>query len=344
MSWEQNGPKQQQQLCEAMCESGEIGMCHLVFLWLHISCAWHKVWALYAMLAWPASQHRLCDAIPSIPALSTTWSIDPWVRLLVRSGWCFHPSIHPSIHPHSLRPDRVWACLPAVRWRRGPEEDRTNTRELECIGDGKIEIGIGDQLRQLISQVLSFPSLLCISFVFFGFLGFSVCLGISFATLSRAFFDLLSFSAVSLSPFLNFQGAVSIIIAIKSSGSCTCLWIFFFFLLEFFSLAPLDCLNWWLLSTPALIPLFSEHIIFFWVSFSTFSRASLICSRIGFRKLVSVQFRSENRSESFVNFLFFSYLEPSPCFLGRNFGMRVSCISCPLQFLFIPAVCLSVWK
>jgi hypothetical protein len=114
--------------------------------------------------------------------------------------------------------------------------------------------------------------------------------------------------------------------------------------LEFFSLAPLDCLNWWLLSTPALIPLFSEHIIFFWVSFSTFSRASLICSRIGFRKLVSVQFRSENRSESFVNFLFFSYLEPSPCFLGRNFGMRVSCISCPLQFLFIPAVCLSVWK
>ncbi len=73
-------------------------------------------------------------------------------------------SIQPSIHPHSLRPDRVWACLPAVRRRRGPEEDRTNTPELECIGDGNIEIGIGDQLRQLISQVLSFPSLLCISF------------------------------------------------------------------------------------------------------------------------------------------------------------------------------------
>jgi hypothetical protein len=35
-------------------------------------------------------------------------------------------------------------------------------------------------------------------------------LGISFATFSPAFFDLLSFSAVSLSPFLNFQGAVSL--------------------------------------------------------------------------------------------------------------------------------------
>ncbi len=87
-------------------------------------------------------------------------------------------------------------------------------RELECIGDGNIEIGIGDQLRELISQVLSFSLFIVHIFFFFVFvfvvLGFSVCLGISFATFSPAFFDLLSFSAVSLSPFLNFQGAVSL--------------------------------------------------------------------------------------------------------------------------------------
>ncbi len=179
--------------CEAMCESGEIAVCHLVFSWLHISCAWHKVWALHAMLAWPASRHRMCDVIPSIQALS----LRPDRSIPQSACYCdlvdvfIHPSklslydlidrspsglvavirliFHPSIHPHSLRPDRVWACLPAVRWRRRPEEDRTNTRELECIGYGNIEIGIGDQLRQLISQVLSFPSLLCISFFLFRF-------------------------------------------------------------------------------------------------------------------------------------------------------------------------------
>jgi hypothetical protein len=86
----------------------------------------------------------------------------------------------------------------------------------------------------------------------------------------------------------------------------------------------------------------STSFIYFWVSFSTFSRASLICSRIGFRKLVSVQFRSENRSESFVP-TFYSFLtwSPLPVFLGRNFGMRVSCIYLALYnfFSYLQSVC-----
>jgi hypothetical protein len=79
-----------------MCERGEIAMCHLVFLWLHISCAWHKTWALYAMLAWPPFQHRMCDVIPSIQALSTTWSIDPQWACCCDPVDVFHTSIHPS--------------------------------------------------------------------------------------------------------------------------------------------------------------------------------------------------------------------------------------------------------
>jgi hypothetical protein len=110
--------------------------------------------------------------------------------------------------------------------------------------------------------------------------------------------------------------------------------------LGFLSLAPLDCLNWWLLSTPALIPLFNEHIIFFLGLFFDFlpSFFDLLEERISEACLSSIPFRVVCS-----NFLFLSYLEPSLSmsgFLGRNFGMRVSCISCPLQFLFIPAVCL----
>lgn len=72
---------------------------------------------------------------------------------------------------------------------------------------------------------------------------------------------------------------------------------FFFFLLEFFSLAPLDCLNWWLLSIPALIPLFSEHIIFFLGLFFDFlpSFFDLLEDRISGASLSSIPFRESFR-------------------------------------------------
>jgi len=102
------------QLSEAMCESAKNSYVpHLVFFWLHISCAWHKAWALYAMLARPASLniHPMCDVIPSIHPSSLSLRPDPsidrspsGIAAVIR---LIFSSIHPSVHPHSLRPDRV---------------------------------------------------------------------------------------------------------------------------------------------------------------------------------------------------------------------------------------------
>ncbi len=66
----------------------------------------------------------------------------------------------------------------------------------------------------------------------------------------------------------------------------------------------------------------------------------LLEDRISEACLSSIPFRESFRLVC-SNFLFFSYLEPSPCFLGRNFGMRVSCIYLALYnfFSYLQSVC-----
>lgn len=132
--------------------------------------------------------------------------------------------IHPAIHPSTL--SSTWssvgllACCETKTWA-GRGQNEHPGAWVHRRWQHRNRYWWSTPAAHLSSTLLS----LFIVHIFF-FKGFSVCLGISFATFSRAFFDLLSFSAVSLSPFLNFQGVVSIMIAIKSSESCTCLWIF----------------------------------------------------------------------------------------------------------------------
>ncbi len=162
-----------------------------------------------------------CDSIhPS--SLSTTWSIPSGLAAVIRL--IFHLSIHPSTLSSTCWSVGLLACCEMKTWA-GRGQNEHPRAWVHRRWQHRNRYWWSTPAAHLSSTLLS----LFIVHIFF-FKGFSVCLGISFATFSRAFFDLLSFSAVSLSPFLNFQGAVSIMISIKSSESCTCLWIFFFFL------------------------------------------------------------------------------------------------------------------